>query len=277
MSKRLKNYPDPTIVINKYGADALRMYLINSPVVRAEPLKFKEEGVLQVVKDVFLPWYNAFRFLMQNIERSEAESGAKFVPDKDVVKASTNSIDVWLGARTQGLIKFVHQEMKAYRLYVRATRTRRRCLSVAEAGRRSGRRGETLPPAGELGGRRKRVAGVVVGGRPPEPPLQPAGWAAEEGRRRGRRGVTPRPPPSRAAEAGGRSGRRGETPRTPLAAGWVGGAEGERNREESEAAWERTRPSALFARLIRRPLTFPSFLPSFLLASLAGTRSCPSW
>ncbi|KAJ1980253.1 isoleucine--tRNA ligase, partial [Dimargaris cristalligena] len=44
MSKRLKNYPDPTLVIDKYGADALRMYLINSPVVRAETLKFKEEG-----------------------------------------------------------------------------------------------------------------------------------------------------------------------------------------------------------------------------------------
>ncbi|CAJ1931469.1 unnamed protein product, partial [Cylindrotheca closterium] len=45
MSKRLKNYPDPSLVIDKYGADALRMYLINSPVVRAEEPKFKEAGV----------------------------------------------------------------------------------------------------------------------------------------------------------------------------------------------------------------------------------------
>ena len=52
---------DPTEVINKYGADALRLYLINSPVVRAETLRFKEEGVFSVVKDVFLPWYNAYR------------------------------------------------------------------------------------------------------------------------------------------------------------------------------------------------------------------------
>ena len=55
MSKRLKNYPDPNVVISKYGADALRMYLINSPVVRAESLKFQEPGVLGVVKEVFLP------------------------------------------------------------------------------------------------------------------------------------------------------------------------------------------------------------------------------
>lgn len=46
-----------------------RLYLINSPVVRAENLRFKEDGVRDVLKDVFLPWYNAFRFLMQNIYR----------------------------------------------------------------------------------------------------------------------------------------------------------------------------------------------------------------
>lgn len=63
MSKSKKNYPDPMIVVKAYGADALRLYLINSPVVRAENLKFKEEGVRDVVKDVFLPWYNAFRWV----------------------------------------------------------------------------------------------------------------------------------------------------------------------------------------------------------------------
>ena len=57
MSKRLKNYPDPNTVINSHGADALRLYLINSPVVRAESLRFKEAGVKDVVKDVFLPWF----------------------------------------------------------------------------------------------------------------------------------------------------------------------------------------------------------------------------
>ena len=64
MSKRLKNYPDPNEVIEKYGADAIRMYLANSPLVRAETLNFKEEGVRAVIRDVFLPWYNAYRFLI---------------------------------------------------------------------------------------------------------------------------------------------------------------------------------------------------------------------
>jgi valyl-tRNA synthetase len=56
-------------VVHKYGADALRLYLINSPVVRAENLRFKEDGVRDVLKDVFLPWYNAYRFFVQNVER----------------------------------------------------------------------------------------------------------------------------------------------------------------------------------------------------------------
>ncbi len=52
MSKRLKNYPDPKEIIDKHGADAIRLYLCNSPLVRAETLNFKETGVIDVVKEV---------------------------------------------------------------------------------------------------------------------------------------------------------------------------------------------------------------------------------
>ena len=37
--------------------------------MRAESLRFKERGVKDVVKDVFLPWFNAYRFLIQNVQR----------------------------------------------------------------------------------------------------------------------------------------------------------------------------------------------------------------
>jgi len=82
MSKRLKNYPDPVEVVNKYGADALRLYLIDSPVVRGESIRFTEEGVRDVVKVVFLPWYNAYRFLVQNILRWQQETNQSFDPSK---------------------------------------------------------------------------------------------------------------------------------------------------------------------------------------------------
>jgi isoleucyl-tRNA synthetase len=48
-----------------------RLYLINSPVVRADNLCFKEKGVKDILKDVFLPWYNAYRFLIQCVDRLE--------------------------------------------------------------------------------------------------------------------------------------------------------------------------------------------------------------
>lgn len=78
MSKRLKNYPDPMDVRNAQGADAVRLYLINSPLVRAEPLNFSHTGVKGTVRDVFLPWYNAYRFLFQNIKRWESENKINF-------------------------------------------------------------------------------------------------------------------------------------------------------------------------------------------------------
>ena len=63
MSKRLKNYPEPSLIFDKYGADALRLYLINSPVVKAENLRFSEDGVRGIIRDVMLPWLNAFKFM----------------------------------------------------------------------------------------------------------------------------------------------------------------------------------------------------------------------
>ncbi|CAM9582566.1 unnamed protein product [Chrysoparadoxa australica] len=119
MSKRLKNYPPPTDVVDKYGADCLRLYLVNSPVVRAEPLKFNEGGVLGVVKEVYLPWFNAFRFFAQQVERWEGsgETKQKFKPSPSRAAASTNVMDIWVQADIQDLIRFVHAEMKGYRLY----------------------------------------------------------------------------------------------------------------------------------------------------------------
>lgn len=58
-------------VIISYIIVITRLYLINSPVVRAEPLKFQENGVKDILKDVFLPWFNAYRFLIQNAMRLE--------------------------------------------------------------------------------------------------------------------------------------------------------------------------------------------------------------
>ncbi|EDS43056.1 isoleucyl tRNA synthetase [Culex quinquefasciatus] len=106
MSKRKKNYPYPLEVHHKYGADELRLYLINSPVVRAENLHFKEDGFKDIIKGVFLPWFNAFRFLLQNIDRFEKE-------DK-IVYRGDGRVDT---SFKESLLEFVAKEMKAYQLY----------------------------------------------------------------------------------------------------------------------------------------------------------------
>uniref|UniRef100_A0A6P7F3I2 Isoleucine--tRNA ligase, cytoplasmic n=1 Tax=Diabrotica virgifera virgifera TaxID=50390 RepID=A0A6P7F3I2_DIAVI len=116
MSKSKKNYPDPMDIVNKFGADALRLYLINSPVVRAENLRFKEEGVRDVIKDVFLPWYNAFRFLLQNIEIYVQNYNKDFVYDENNVK-SDNIMDKWVLSFTQSLLLYIRKEMELYHLY----------------------------------------------------------------------------------------------------------------------------------------------------------------
>ncbi|KAG2613221.1 hypothetical protein PVAP13_4KG344900 [Panicum virgatum] len=118
MSKSKKNYPSPTDLIDEYGADALRLYLINSPVVRAESLRFKRSGVYSVVKDVFLPWYNAYRFFVQNAKRLEVEGLAVFsLIDQASLLKSSNVLDHWINSATESLVSFVQQEMDAYRLY----------------------------------------------------------------------------------------------------------------------------------------------------------------
>ena len=71
-------------VCQEHGADAVRLYLINSPLVRADTLSFSEEGVKDVVKNIFLPWYNAYRFLIQNIIKLESKTNKPFLYNENI-------------------------------------------------------------------------------------------------------------------------------------------------------------------------------------------------
>ncbi len=64
MSKRLKNYPDPLEVIHQYGADAIRLYLLHSPAVKAEDLSFSKAGVELVLRQILIPLWNAYSFFV---------------------------------------------------------------------------------------------------------------------------------------------------------------------------------------------------------------------
>ena len=117
MSKRLKNYPDPNTVIEKYGADALRLYMINSPVVRAEPLRFKESGVKEIVAKVLLPLWNSYKFFEGQVELLKKVANIDYVFDAKAETTNTNVMDKWILASIQSLLKYINEEMAAYRLY----------------------------------------------------------------------------------------------------------------------------------------------------------------
>jgi len=116
MSKSLKNYPDPTLILDKYGADATRMFLVNSPIVRGDNLRFREEGVREVISRVLLPWLNSFRFFLGQVALLKKAVGHEFRYDAHA-PVSNNVMDRWILARCQSLIKLVKEEMAAYRLY----------------------------------------------------------------------------------------------------------------------------------------------------------------
>jgi isoleucyl-tRNA synthetase/broad specificity phosphatase PhoE len=64
MSKRLKNYPEPGLMLDTYGADAVRFMLMSSPAVRGEDLKFSAKLVEEAVRSVVLPLWNAYSFFV---------------------------------------------------------------------------------------------------------------------------------------------------------------------------------------------------------------------
>ncbi|NGX53363.1 MAG: Isoleucine--tRNA ligase [Chlamydiae bacterium] len=109
MSKRLKNYPEPEIVIHKYGADAIRLYMLNSPAVKADDLRFCEKGVALVLRQILIPFWNAQSFFLTYARIYHWEpSGERNKP-----KAL---IDRWILSQLNRLIKEVGEGMDDYDL-----------------------------------------------------------------------------------------------------------------------------------------------------------------
>ena len=104
MSKRLKNYPDPTEVADKYGADALRYYLLSSPVVRGEDIAFSEKGVGEVYKKNIARLKNVYAFY------------ELYGEDEEAVADSENILDIWILTRLNQLISETSAAMDSYEL-----------------------------------------------------------------------------------------------------------------------------------------------------------------
>jgi isoleucyl-tRNA synthetase len=112
MSKSKGNFPDPKLLIDKYGADALRFYLMNSVVMQADNLSFSEKGVESVYRKVGMLLTNVYKyFATYRFDEGEAAASG----------AEENVLDQWITARTEELVDIVTRSLDGYDT-VRATR-----------------------------------------------------------------------------------------------------------------------------------------------------------
>ena len=118
MSKRKKNYPDPQIVFETYGADALRLFLLGSPVVRGEDLKFSENAIKEVLRGVMIPVWNAYSFFVTyaNLDGWTPE-GQTVPPDNP-----SNPLDRWILSSLAEMVGEIRTHMDGYILQKAANR-----------------------------------------------------------------------------------------------------------------------------------------------------------
>ncbi len=104
MAKKLKNYPDPVAMIDTYGADAMRLYMLSSPVVRAESLNFSESEVAEIARKVFGRLENVLSFYQLYADGTVRDWRSEHVLDR------------WIIARLDQLIRESTAGYEAYQL-----------------------------------------------------------------------------------------------------------------------------------------------------------------
>ena len=119
MSKRKKNYPDPIEVVDRCGADALRLFMLGSQVVRAEDLKFSETGVKEILRGIMIPMWNALSFFTTyaNVDG--------YTPARGEIKAPVNPsnvLDRWILSSASQMVEEIRSEMDVYNLQKAANR-----------------------------------------------------------------------------------------------------------------------------------------------------------
>ncbi len=133
MSKNFGNYPDPKLSIQKYGGDALRLYLMGSPVMRGEDILISEEHYRNQVKGMMLILWNVYNFFIgyANIDKWEASappvisrrndekshrSSAKAgdLSPASRIEMTKHVLDRWILSLLNKLIKEVTDDLEKY-------------------------------------------------------------------------------------------------------------------------------------------------------------------
>jgi isoleucyl-tRNA synthetase len=109
MSKSLRNYTDPVELINVYGADTLRLFLVHSALVKADDLRYSDEGVRDVMKSILIPLWNAYSFFVTYANIDKVSPGE--APDNPA-----NPLDKWILSVAEALTEKVGNALDAYDL-----------------------------------------------------------------------------------------------------------------------------------------------------------------
>ena len=104
MSKSLQNYPDPMLLADTVGVDAMRFYMLSSPVVRAEDLNFSEKGVQEIERKNLGRLHNVLAMYQMYADGTEVSADSKHV------------LDVWILSRLNELVRDVTEGFTAYEL-----------------------------------------------------------------------------------------------------------------------------------------------------------------
>lgn len=103
MSKRLKNFSNPTDLIDKFGSDIFRLYLLSSPACKAESFCFKDKDLIDIQKKL-IPYTNAFNLFH--------ESRKVFIEPVLPIFHSSNKLDLWIYNTFHSFRNFVYQHME---------------------------------------------------------------------------------------------------------------------------------------------------------------------
>lgn len=110
ISKRNGNYKDPKEIIEKYGSDALRLYLLGSSAVKANNFMFDEDDIL-IVKQKLIQFINGIKFFIEHYS-SYTKLGNQL--DMQMYIQSTNMLDKWIVTCTQNLIRDINSRMNNF-------------------------------------------------------------------------------------------------------------------------------------------------------------------
>ncbi len=114
MSKSLRNYPDVNEVFNRDGSDAMRWFLMSSPILRGGNLVVTEEGIREGVRQVMLPLWSTYYFFTLYAGAARGGKGVLGKSMDDARVADLPVMDRYVLAKTAELVRTVTAQMEAF-------------------------------------------------------------------------------------------------------------------------------------------------------------------